>query len=605
MTGNDLVRMRCGKVNSADAGGRARFCGWVAHRRDHGGLVFIDLRDDSGVLQVVADPQFEEVFAVAERIRHEWVIEVVGTVGIRPEGSENPDISTGEVEVKADEIVILAESENPPFVIDDRVEVDEALRLRYRYLDLRRPKMLASMRNRAAAISAIRRACEEAGLLEVETPTLTRATPEGARDYVVPSRLHPGRAYALAQSPQLYKQLLMVAGIGAYYQITKCWRDEDLRADRQPEFTQLDIELSFAGADEVLGVVEETVCAAATAIRGSAPERPFPRITWAEAMSRYGSDKPDLRVEGELVDLTPSFDGTAFRAFSSAISEGSSILGLRASAVPENPSRSWFDSLVERATHLGAKGLVWILVQSDGDFRSPVLKFLSPEELDSIRSRLSLRSGDVALIVADKLRVAREVLGRLRVELAAEGGEGAQVPSQEFKPFWVVDFPFAEWNEDEARLDPLHHPFCAPHPDDLAIISRGADAIVEAGPENVRALAYDLVADGWELGSGSVRIHTRDLQRTTFDAIGLDPEEAEEKFGFLLEAFGYGAPPHAGFAVGIDRLVSVLSGESSIREVVAFPKTQTGAEPMTGAPAPLGKDQLKLLGLELGSNRKR
>lgn len=604
MTDDRLPRRGCGTLGANDSGENCRVCGWVAHRRDHGGLVFIDLRDETGVLQVVADPEKSEVFEVAERVRHEWVLEIEGTLALRPEGTDNADLNTGAVELKASSVNVLAEAETPPFVIDDRVEVDEALRLRYRYLDLRRPKMLAALRARASAISAIRSAAEEAGLLEVETPTLTRATPEGARDYMVPSRLHPGSAYALAQSPQLYKQLLMVAGIGGYYQITKCWRDEDLRADRQPEFTQLDVELPFSEVADVLDVIEKTVCTASQAIRGSSPERPFPKMTWAEAMSRFGTDKPDLRIEGELIDLTSVFEGTEFRAFSGAISQGSKILGLKSKACPAEASRSWFDSLIARATELGAKGLVWMLVETEGEIRSPVAKFLSTAELGAIKNLLGLQEGDIALIVADSLPVAREVLGRLRVELALDSGEIASDGSGEFAPFWVVDFPFAEWNESEGRLDPLHHPFCAPHPDDFEIISRGAEAIVEAGPDNVRALAYDLVAEGWELGSGSVRIHTPELQRTVFEAIGIDPAEADEKFGFLVEAFRYGAPPHAGFAIGIDRLIAVLQRETSIREVVAFPKTQTGAEPMTGAPAGIDGDQLASLGLALKPARK-
>lgn len=604
MIGDHLPRRGCGTLTADDSGEHYRVCGWVAHRRDHGGLVFIDLRDETGVLQVVVDPEMSQVFENAERVRHEWVLEIEGTLAVRPEGTENRDLQTGDVELKCTSLKVLAQAETTPFVIDDRVEVDEALRLKYRYLDLRRPKMLAALKARASAISAIRSAVEEAGLLEVETPTLTRATPEGARDFMVPSRLHPGSAFALAQSPQLYKQLLMVAGIGGYYQITKCWRDEDLRADRQPEFTQLDVELPFASVADVFDVIEKAVCAASQAIRASAPERPFPKMTWAEAMARFGTDKPDLRIEGELVDLTSIFEGTEFRAFSGAISQGAKILGLKSKACPPDVSRSWFDSLIERATKLGAKGLVWMLVEAEGEIRSPVAKFLSSTELGAIKNLLDLQEGDIALIVADSLQVAREVLGRLRVELALDSGQISGEDSSEFAPFWVVDFPFAEWNESEGRLDPLHHPFCAPHPDDFEIISRGSEAIVEAGPENVRALAYDLVAEGWELGSGSVRIHTRELQRTVFEAIGIDPEESDEKFGFLLEAFRYGAPPHAGFAIGIDRLIAVLQREMSIREVLAFPKTQTGAEPMTGAPAEIDTAQLAPLGLALKPVRK-
>lgn len=603
MSSQKMKRQLCGELRSCNSGERVRLCGWVAHRRDHGGLVFIDLRDESGMIQVVVDPDNARAFGIAEEVRHEWVLEIVGDIATRPDGTENPSIPTGEIEVRADQVAVLARAETTPFVIDDRVEVDEALRLRYRYLDLRRPRMLARLKARARALSAMRKAMEEAGLVEIETPTLTRATPEGARDYLVPSRRHLGSAYALAQSPQLYKQLLMVAGVGSYYQITRCWRDEDLRADRQPEFTQLDLELAFAGAEEVMEIVEAAICAAATAIRGTGPVRPFPRIAWAEAMARYGTDKPDLRIEGELVDLTSALSNTKFRAFGAAVEQGGSILGLKVTRYPRDAGRSWYDSLVDRAISMGARGLVWMVAQQGGELKSPVSKFLGASERKAILERLDLRQGDLALLMADKIAVAREILGRLRSDLALNEGNLISTAESEFQPFWVVDFPLVEWNEEEQRLDPLHHPFCAPHPDDLEIVRAGPDAIIAVGPENVRALAYDLVVDGWELGSGSVRIHTRDLQEIAFNAIGIAKDEAAEKFGFLLEAFRFGAPPHAGFAFGVDRLISVLMGEASIREVIAFPKTQSGAELMTGSPAPLDQQQLSTLGLALRRTR--
>lgn len=585
----------CGRLDASDVGNVVNLGGWVSHRRDHGGLIFLDLRDATGLVQVVADPG-SDAFEAADRSRHEWVLTVTGEVAMRPEGTENTDLLTGAVEVRATRIEVVGEAETPPFVIDDRVEVDEALRLRYRYLDLRRPKMLRHLQDRAAVLTAIRASMADGHLLEVETPTLTRATPEGARDYLVPSRMHPGRVYALAQSPQLYKQLLMVAGVGSYYQIAHCWRDEDLRADRQPEFTQLDLEMSFAGVDEVIKVVEGAVSAAANAIRGQAPSLPFERLTWAESMSRFGTDKPDLRIEGELVELSDVFDASEFKAFAGAIREGGTVIGLRLKGQGAESSRSILDGLVARAQELGAKGLVWMVAQ-ESDIRSPVAKFLSSEELAAIRIRLDLAVGDLALIVADTRKVARQVLGAFRSELGRDAAGGGELDPDDLRWCWVTDFPLVEWNESENRLDPLHHPFCSPHPEDLPTIEAGSEAILEANPEKVRALAYDLVLNGWELGSGSVRIHTRSLQRSVFDAIGIDHEEAEEKFGFLLEAFEYGAPPHAGFAVGLDRLIALLVGEHSIREVIAFPKTQTGSEPMTGAPAEAEPGQLSILGL--------
>jgi aspartyl-tRNA synthetase len=570
---------RAGDLRADDIGESVVLCGWVASRRDHGGKVFLDVRDVAGVVQAVVDPQLPGL-EVAHRLRHEWVVRVVGDVSARPDGTVNDDLPTGAVEVVAREIEVLSEAEPSPFPLDDRVDVDEVLRLRHRYLDLRRAPMQRNLRLRAAVNRVMREAMAEQDFVEVETPMLVASTPEGARDFVVPSRLRPGEFYALPQSPQLFKQLLMVGGFDRYFQIARCLRDEDLRADRQFEFMQLDVEMSFADQEDVLDAISVAVLAAAEVSRPGAGLASIPRVTWHEAMERYGSDKPDVRFEMELVELTDIFGDTDFRAFAGA----DTVKGIRV-AGQADMTRSRLDALTERAKSLGALGLVWMRVRDGGELESPVAKFLSESEQLALIDAFGAVAGDLLLIVAGKRAMVRDVLGTLRLDLGrppvSEGG---------LRFVWVVDFPlFEETLGEDGRPAPMHHPFTMPHPDDIERL--------ESDPLSVRAQAYDLVLNGWELGSGSVRIHRPDVQQRVFSLIGFDPEEAQQRFGFLLDAFRFGAPPHAGFAVGIDRFVAILAGEENIREVIAFPKTQSGVDPLTGAPTPIDPTQLRDLGL--------
>jgi aspartyl-tRNA synthetase len=572
---------RAGDLRADDVGESVVLCGWVASRRDHGGKVFLDLRDVAGVVQAVVDPQLTGL-EVAHRLRHEWVVRVVGDVSARPDGTVNDDLPTGAVEVVAREIEVLSEAEPPPFPLDDRVDVDEVLRLRHRYLDLRRAPMQRNLRLRAAVNRVMREAMTRQDFVEVETPMLVASTPEGARDFVVPSRLRPGEFYALPQSPQLFKQLLMVGGFDRYFQIARCLRDEDLRADRQFEFMQLDVEMSFADQEDVLDAISVAVLAAAEVSRPGAGLASIPRITWHEAMERYGSDKPDVRFEMELVELTDIFGDTDFRAFAGA----DAVKGIRVPGQADM-TRSRLDALTERAKALGALGLVWIRVRDGGELESPVAKFLSESEQLALIDAFGAVAGDLLLIVAGMRAMVRDVLGTLRLDLGrppvSQGG---------LRFVWVVDFPlFEETLGEDGRPAPMHHPFTMPHPDDIERL--------ESDPLSVRAQAYDLVLNGWELGSGSVRIHRPDVQQRVFSLIGFDPTEAQQRFGFLLDAFRFGAPPHAGFAVGIDRFVAILAGEENIREVIAFPKTQSGVDPLTGAPTAIDPTQLRDLGLRL------
>jgi len=568
----------CGELNASHIGTTVRLAGWVARRREHGDkLAFLDLRDYSGVMQcVIAD---------GTDARSEWVVQIVGTVTARPAGTVNTNLSTGEVELTDCTLTVLNAAEPPPFPIDQRAdEVDENIRLKFRYLDIRRERMQRNLRLRAAVNSAIRSAMDEQGFVEVETPLLMPSTPEGAREFLVPSRKEPGSFYALPQSPQLWKQLLMVAGLDRYYQIARCLRDEDLRADRQYEFTQLDAEMSFVDKDDVLDAISRAVMAAARAATGTTPPT-IERITWHDAMNRFGSDKPDLRFAMELVELTAVFAGTGFKAFAAA----GCIKGLRvgASTYPEAAAmgRNKLDQLTDRAKQLGAKGLVWMKVGDAGALDSPVAKFLSDSEKSALVSALGATVGDLLLLVADEWSTACTVLGQLRNDIARP-----PVHEGPYRYVWVVDFPlFVGVNPTTKKPQPGHHPFCHPHPDDLAKM--------ETDPLNVRALAYDLVLNGWELGSGSVRIHEPDLQRRVFQLLGIDDDTADRKFGFFLQPFKYGAPPHGGFAFGVDRLVAILAGEENIREVIAFPKTQSGLDPMTNAPGPVEAAQLGELGL--------
>ncbi len=578
---------RGGDLRADDAGMAVVLCGWIANRRDHGGVIFVDVRDASGLVQVVIDPA-RAGLDNAHRLRAEWVVRVEGDVRARPEGTVNPEMITGEVEVAARTLEVLSESEPVPFPLDDRTEVDEVLRLRHRYLDLRRNPMQHNLRVRAKVNSAIRSSMEAQGFCEIETPMLIASTPEGARDFVVPSRLQPGQFYALPQSPQLFKQLLMVGGFDRYFQIARCLRDEDLRADRQFEFMQLDMEMSFADQDDVIDAISRAVMAAAAAVRpGEAPAE-VPRITWHDAMARYGSDKPDTRFDMELVELTPAFEATEFRAFQGA----EAIKGIRVAGEGE-ASRSKVDALVDRAKKLGAAGLVWMRVRElDGELEveSPVAKFLGDTEREELVKLLGAEAGDLLLVAAGERIPTCQVLGQLRLDLGRPPvGEGLTF-------LWIVDFPLFEGVDDRGRPMSAHHPFTMPHPDDLGRL--------ETEPLSVRSQAYDLVLNGWELGSGSVRIHQPDIQQRVFSLLGIEPDAARRKFGFLLDAFRFGPPPHAGFAFGIDRLVAVFAGEENIREVIAFPKTQSGADPLTGAPGAIDVAQLAELGLAIKPPRR-
>jgi aspartyl-tRNA synthetase len=501
-------------------------------------------------------------------------------VRARPEGTENPDLATGTVEVGAEEIEVLAPSATLPFMIDDRVEIDERTRLRHRYLDLRRPRMAANLRARSRATAAIRRTLDDLGFLEVETPTLVNSTPEGARDMLVPSRLRPGHFYALPQSPQLFKQLLMISGVERYFQIARCYRDEDFRADRQLEFTQLDLEGAFWERDDVLDAIEQVLAAVVAELRGTDVPRPFPRSTWEDVMNRYGSDKPDVRFGMEIADVSDLFKDTEFGVFRSVLEVGGTVRAINAGA--QEWSRGRAEALTQRARDLGAKGLVWIVVEEDGSLRSPIAKFLSDQEGSGVKEALAARAGDVILMTADRWRTALEVLGTLRLEMGRPQGH------EELAFLWVIDFPLFE-EEEDGSITFSHHPFTAP-------VSL---ADMRANPKQAISKAYDVVLNGVELGSGSIRIHDPETQRQVFEILGIDSETAQRRFGWFLEALQYGTPPHGGFAFGIDRLVMVLQNEPSIREVIPFPKTQTGADPMTGAPTPVDESLLDDLGIEL------
>jgi aspartyl-tRNA synthetase len=565
----------CGELRPEHVGQTVSLCGWVARRREHGEhLAFVDLRDYAGVVQCVVDNSID--------VRSEWVVRITGTVRQRPEGTVNPNLATGEVEVGDCEVEVLRVANPPPFPIDGRADdVDEVVRLQYRYLDIRRERMQRNLRIRATVNSAIRRSMESQGFVEVETPMLVPSTPEGARDFLVPSRKEPGSFYALPQSPQPYKQLLMVAGTDRYYQIARCLRDEDLRADRQYEFMQLDAEMSFVTQDDVMEAITAAVLAATEAITGEPPPA-IERISWREAMERFGVDKPDLRFAMELVELTDVFAGTEFRAFAGA----EAIKGLRVPGVADQYGRNQLDKLTDRAKRLGAKGLVWLKVSGDGSFDSPVAKFLSPAEAEGVAKRVTAEPGDLVLVVADTWLTTCEVLGQLRNDLGRP-----PVHEGPYRYVWVVEFPMFHVDPATGKPEAAHHPFTMPHPDDVELLT--------SDPASVRSQAYDLVLNGWELGSGSIRIHDSALQRRVFSALGISDEEAERKFGFFLGAFEYGAPPHGGFAVGIDRLTAILAGEENIREVIAFPKTQSGSDPMTQSPRPVDSTQLDELGIRV------
>jgi aspartyl-tRNA synthetase len=590
--GNPMMRSHyCGLIDETQLDQPVTLCGWAHRRRDHGGVIFIDLRDREGLVQVVIDPDTPDAFAEAERVRNEYVLRVQGRVRRRPAGTENPNLATGQVEVLVHELEILNRSEPLPFQIDDEEEVSEEVRLRYRYLDLRRPAMQQRLQLRTRVVRVLRRFLDEHGFLDIETPMLTKATPEGARDYLVPSRTHPGSFFALPQSPQLFKQLLMIAGLDRYYQIVRCFRDEDLRADRQPEFTQLDIETSFLDEAAITGLTERMIRELFQEVLGVSLADPFPRMEYHEAMHRYGSDKPDLRIPLQLVEIADLVRQVDFKVFAEPANDPHGrVAALR---LPDGGklSRKEIDTYGEFVGRYGARGLAYIKVndRSKGveGLQSPILKYLSAEVAQGILERTGAQSGDLIFFGAGPTRVVNDALGALRLRL----GQDLNLIQGDWAPLWVVNFPMFEWDETEQRWNALHHPFTAPlveHPDQL-----------QQDPETVLSRAYDIVLNGTEIGGGSVRIHRQEMQSAVFELLGIGPEEARAKFGFLLDALKFGCPPHGGLAFGLDRLVMLMAGARSIREVMAFPKTQTAACLLTQAPTPVSDLQLRELNIRL------
>jgi aspartyl-tRNA synthetase len=580
----------CGELNATHLDREVTLCGWVHRRRDHGGVIFIDLRDHRGIVQVVFDPDAQETFAAAERVRNEYVLQVTGKVRRRPAGTENADMPTGEIEVLGRVLHVLNSAETPPFQLDEQ-DVNEETRLRYRYIDLRRPAMQDKLRLRARITHAMRSYLDAHGFIDIETPILTKSTPEGARDYLVPSRTHPGEFFALPQSPQLFKQLLMMGGMDRYYQIARCFRDEDLRADRQPEFTQLDIETSFLGENEIMGITEVMVRNLFREVLNVALPDPFPRITYHESMRRFGIDRPDLRIPLELVDLADVMQAVEFKVFSGPANDPDGrIVALRVPGGGEI-SRKDIDEYTKYVGRYGARGLAYIKVNDvaagRGGLQSPILKFLPDEVIAAIIERTGMQNGDLVFFGADKARVVNESLGALRVKLGHDRG----LLQGEWKPVWVVDFPMFERDEKTNRWMALHHPFTAPNIDDLEQLA--------ADPGAALSRAYDMVLNGTELGGGSIRIHRAEMQQAVLRLLGIGDEEAREKFGFLLDALKYGCPPHGGLAFGLDRMVMLMTGANSIREVMAFPKTQTAACPLTNAPSAVATGQLIELGIHL------
>jgi aspartyl-tRNA synthetase len=580
----------CGLVNRAHLGQTVTLYGWVHRRRDHGGVIFIDLRDRAGLVQIVCDPDNPATFQAADKLRNEFVVKATGRVRERPQGTVNPGLVSGEIEVLAQDIEILNPSLTPPFMMDDE-HLSENVRLEYRFLDLRRPQMQNNLRLRYKTAMAVRRFLDDRGFIDIETPMLTRSTPEGARDYLVPSRVHPGEFFALPQSPQLFKQLLMIAGFDRYYQIVKCFRDEDLRADRQPEFTQIDIETSFLSQGEITALMEEMICNVFKQVLDVDLPQPFPRMPYDEAMALYGSDKPDLRVSLQLTELTDVMKDVEFKVFRDAAQmKGGRVAALR---VPRGAelSRKEIDDYTEFAKIYGAKGLAYIkvndLARGAEGLQSPILKFLPEPVVNTVLQRVGAASGDIIFFGADKAKIVNEALGALRVKVGHEKGHA----EAGWRPLWVLDFPMFEWDEEGGRWNAMHHPFTSP--------ADGHEDLLESDPGAARAKAHDMVLNGWEIGGGSVRIHRQDVQSKVFRALNIDAAEAEAKFGFLLQALQYGAPPHGGIAFGLDRIVTMMAGAESIRDVIAFPKTQRAQCLLTRAPNTVDEKQLRELHIRL------
>ncbi|WP_036689945.1 aspartate--tRNA ligase [Paenibacillus tyrfis] len=582
-----LKTQHCGTLSKANVGETVTLNGWVQRRRDLGGVLFIDLRDRSGIVQVVFNPAFSgEALAVADRARNEYVLAVRGEVVERDAETVNPNLPTGEIEVRIKEIEILNAAKNPPFFIEDGIEIDESLRLKHRYLDLRRPEMQRTLMLRAKAAKIFRDYLDENGFIEVETPILINSTPEGARDYLVPSRVHPGEFFALPQSPQIFKQLLMVSGMERYYQIARCFRDEDLRADRQPEFTQVDIETSFLSQDQLLGMMEKLVVRLFKETAGADIKTPFQRISYADAMGKYGSDKPDLRFGLELQDVSDIVAESGVQVFANIIKKGGQVKALNAKGCAAW-SRKEIDDLGVFAARYGAKGLAW-MTYKDGELKGPIVKFFNEQELEQLKQRLEAEEGDLLLFSADTKKVVADVLGNLRLKIGRQLG---LIDDSKFKFAWVVDFPLLGYDEEAKRYVAEHHPFTRPKEEDMHYF--------DTDPGQIRAQAYDLVLNGYEVGGGSMRIYQREVQEKMFATLSLSKEEVQEKFGYLLEAFEYGTPPHGGIAFGFDRLVMLITGRTNLRETIAFPKTASASDLLTGAPGPVDAKQLEDLSIRL------
>ena len=582
----------CGEVLETAIGEKVKLKGWVSKRRDLGGLIFIDLRDRSGIVQIVFNPDVSaEALAIAEKIRSEYVIDVEGTVIERDSATINPNISTGKIEVQVENITILNASKTPPFSIDDKVEVSEDVRLKYRYLDLRRPAMFETLKMRHQVTQTMRNFLDSEGFLDIETPILTKSTPEGARDYLVPSRVHEGEFYALPQSPQLFKQLLMVSGFERYYQVARCFRDEDLRADRQPEFTQVDIETSFMSQEDIISLTENMMAKVMKAVKGIDVTLPFPRMTYNDAMSRYGSDKPDTRFGMELIDIAEVAKQSSLKVFTQALEKGGQVKAIVVKGGAVDYSRKEMDAYAEFAAIYGAKGLAWLKVEEDG-LKGPIAKFFG-ELQDALVETVKAEVGDIILFCADKKSIVADTLGALRVKFAKERG---LIDESVFNFLWVTDWPLFEYSEEEKRYTAAHHPFTMPFREDLDQL--------ESNPGEVRAQAYDIVLNGYELGGGSLRIFERDIQEKMFKVLGFSEEEAKEQFGFLMDAFEYGTPPHGGIAIGLDRLIMLLAGRTNLRDTIAFPKTASASDLLTDAPSAVSPKQLEELNLRLAPTKK-